>query len=103
MMNDDEVILMEQSLFPDIAPARPMMPVPRKFGSAAAYASPGWRMVRTIAEGTGWHLIRRVRSGDKVVTVCGLNGRRVEARSATFTPCPTCLAAAEGSDVPDAS
>jgi hypothetical protein len=97
-MSDDEVIPMQESMFPDLAPAIPMMPVPRKFGAVHAYASPAWRMVRTTGEGTGWHLIRRVRGGDRVVTVCGIAGRRVEARAAAFVPCPTCLAFAEGAE-----
>lgn len=90
-MADEEVVPTQESMFPDLAPPVPMMPVPRAFG-----LTPAWSWI-TAPVGNGWHLIRRSRGNDKVITICGINGRKGKRAPATMeAPCAECLAFATG-------
>lgn len=96
-MNDEEVTPMQQSLDEAIAPSVPMMPVPRAFGTEGlAHATPGWSLINTTTDGMGWHLVRRSRGRDRVVTLCGVGGRKVVKHQAVFQPCPDCLITIKG-------
>lgn len=90
-MNDEESVPTQMSLDVGLAPDVRLAPLPRQAGKLY-HMDGNWKLVKTAASGLGWHLIRRSRGGNQVVTVCGLGGRKVSGTAELFEPCGDCLA-----------